>query len=53
VNGQFEDPMRVARATETVTIDPAARPRFEKLASVAQHQIDAAESLGSFRGNAE
>ena len=57
INGQFVDPLRVARAAEAETaavVDPAARDRFVNLVTVAQRQLDAAESFGgSFRGNAE
>ena len=53
VNGEFQDPMTIARAGETMHIDGAARPRFEAQARVAQLQLDAAETMLGFRGNAE
>ncbi len=53
VNGQFQDPLTIARASETMHIDGAARPRFEALAQLAERQLDAAESMTAFRGNAE
>jgi murein DD-endopeptidase MepM/ murein hydrolase activator NlpD len=53
VNGQFQDPLQVARAAETVVVDAAARPRFMQMASAAQSQLDAAESLIGSRGDAE
>ncbi|MBI5256371.1 MAG: M23 family metallopeptidase [Burkholderiales bacterium] len=53
VNGQFQDPMKVARAAETLVIDAAARPRFQQMATVAQAQLTAAESLIGYRGDAE
>lgn len=53
VNGQFQDPLTIARASETTHIDGAARPRFEAMAKLAQQQLDAAESMTAFRGNAE
>lgn len=53
VNGQFQDPLTIARASETIHIDAAAKPRFEQLAQVAMKQLDAAETMIGFRGNAE
>ncbi|WP_228027283.1 M23 family metallopeptidase [Pseudaquabacterium pictum] len=53
VNGQFQDPLTIARASETIQIDAAAKPRFEQLAQVAMKQLDAAETMIGFRGNAE
>jgi murein DD-endopeptidase MepM/ murein hydrolase activator NlpD len=53
VNGQFEDPLKVARAADTVVVDAAAKPRFLQSAAAAQSQLDAAESLTGYRGDAE
>ena len=53
VNGQYLDPLTVARASENPMIDPAARPRFLQVAALAQQKLDAAESLVGFRGDAE
>ena len=53
VNGQFQDPLQVARAADTVVIDAAAKPRFLQTAAAAQSQLDAAESLTGYRGDAE
>jgi murein DD-endopeptidase MepM/ murein hydrolase activator NlpD len=56
INGQFQDPLKVAgaAAAESTTVDPDARARFRALAAVAQSQLDTADSLGgNFRGNAE
>ena len=53
VNGQFQDPLTLARASDTVRIDGNAKPRFEALAQMALKQLDAAESMVGFRGNAE
>jgi murein DD-endopeptidase MepM/ murein hydrolase activator NlpD len=56
VNGQFQDPLKVARAggNENLSIEGAARTRFTQLAAVAQRQLSAAESMGeNFRGDAE
>lgn len=53
VNGQFQDPLTIARASESLHIDGTAKPRFEALATVAQRHLQAAESMTAFRGNAE
>ena len=53
VNGQFQDPLTVARSSETLAIDATARPRFDQWAALATSQLDAAESLTRFRGDAE
>ncbi len=53
VNGQYQDPVRVARESESLVLEAAARPRFHQLAAAAQSQLSAAESLSGFRGDAE
>jgi len=53
VNGQFQDPLTIARASDSLHIEPAARQRFAVLAQSAQRQLDAAETMTAFRGNAE
>jgi murein DD-endopeptidase MepM/ murein hydrolase activator NlpD len=53
VNGQHQDPLTIARASEAMQIDPTARQQFEAHAKVAQQQLDAAETMIGFRGNAE
>jgi murein DD-endopeptidase MepM/ murein hydrolase activator NlpD len=53
VNGQFQDPLRVARESENQVIETASRPRFQQFAASAQRQLDTAESLVGFRGDAE
>lgn len=56
LNGQFQDPLKVARANagDNIKLDTAARGRFAQLAATAERQLDAAESLGAnFRGDAE
>ena len=53
VNGQFQDPLTIARGSETMHIEAAAKPLFEKVAHVAMKQLDAAETMIGFRGNAE
>lgn len=53
INGQFEDPLKIAQAAETVVVDASARPRFLQTATAAHAQLDAAESLAGYRGDAE
>lgn len=53
VNGQFQDPLTIARASDSLQLDGATRPRFAALAQMAQRHLDAAESMTAFRGNAE
>lgn len=53
INGQYQDPLVVARASENAMIDTAARPRFLQWTATAQQQLDAAETLVAFRGDAE
>ena len=53
VNGQIQDPLHAARGSENLVIDSTQQVRFQRVASSAQHQLNAAESLASFRGDAE
>ena len=53
VNGQHKDPVLVAKASETVTLDPAARAQFAGVAASLQAQLDIAQTLSSGRGLAE
>lgn len=53
VNGQFEDPLKIARAAETVVVDAAAKPRFNALATNVRGQLDAAGTMTGYRGDAE
>ena len=53
VDGRFQDPLKIARDNENQAIDTASRPRFRQFAAAAKQQIDAAETLTGFRGDAE
>ena len=53
VDGRFQDPLKIARDNENQVIDTASRPRFRQFAAAAKQQIDAAETLAGFRGDAE
>lgn len=45
VNGQHQDPLRVAKASETMTLPVSAKPEFEALALAMQAQLDVADTL--------
>jgi murein DD-endopeptidase MepM/ murein hydrolase activator NlpD len=53
VKGQHQDPQVIAKASETLTIPPEAKPVFAAVAQTAQVHLDAAESLLGARGRAE
>lgn len=53
VNGQHQDPLQIAKNSDPVTLDPAARGRFAQAAKALQAQLDIAESLNGVRGLAE
>lgn len=52
-NGQLQNPLKIAKTGETTALDVAAEPGFQRTAGLAQRQLDAAESMVGFRGNAE
>lgn len=45
VAGVHQDPLRMARATETLNLEAAHRPRFAEVARTAQTKLDLAESI--------
>ena len=53
VGGRFQDPLKVARESESLSIDPSARPQFLKLATVAKNQLAAATTMVGFNRDAE
>jgi murein DD-endopeptidase MepM/ murein hydrolase activator NlpD len=53
VNGVFQDPLKIARAAEAATVDTAQRQQFAQRVAMAQTQLAAAETIGSFRSDAE
>jgi murein DD-endopeptidase MepM/ murein hydrolase activator NlpD len=53
VNGQHQDPLRVAKASETVPLDAAARPRFAELVQAVQAKLEVAESTAGTRNRVE
>ena len=53
VAGQHQDPLRVAKASETMPLDAASRPRFAELVRTVQAKLDVAQTLAGQRGQAE
>jgi murein DD-endopeptidase MepM/ murein hydrolase activator NlpD len=53
INGAHVDPLSIAKASDTVTVEPAARARFAALADSARLQLDVAETLVGNRQQAE
>lgn len=53
VAGQHQDPMRVAKSSEAIKLDAAARPRFTEAVAAVRVELDAAETLGSGRSRIE
>lgn len=49
VSGKHQDPLRVAKASETVPLDAAARPRFAELLQAVQAKLEVAESTAGQR----
>jgi len=47
VGGLHQDPLKVAKASESVPLDPAARPRFAEWARTVQVKLDLAETVGA------
>jgi len=53
VNGQHQDPLRIAKASEAVAIAPAAKAEFASLATTLQVKLGVAETLVGARGRGE
>ncbi len=53
IAGQHQDPLRVAKASETVPLDTAARAHFAGIARSLQAKLDVAETLAGQRVLAE
>ena len=53
VNGSHQDPLRIAKASETLTLPAAARTEFAALARSLQAQLDVAETLIGASGRGE
>jgi murein DD-endopeptidase MepM/ murein hydrolase activator NlpD len=46
VKGQHQDPLLVAKASESLVLDPSARGRFTELSQQLQAKLDVAQTLG-------
>ena len=46
VDGQHQDPLQAAKASETIPLDAGSRPRFQETVRTVQVKLQAAESLG-------
>lgn len=53
VGGRFQDPLKVAQESESLSIDPSARPQFLKLANSAKNHLAAATTMVGFNREAE
>jgi len=53
VGGQHQDPTRIARNSEAVSITGSLRPRFEEAVRAVQQQLDIAETLRDSPGQGE
>ena len=49
VNGVHQDPMTIARQSETVPVPMAALPMFKQLAAVVSTQLQAAATIAQTR----
>ncbi len=53
VNGSQTDPLLLAKASDSVTLSPAARARFARVATSLKAQLAAADSIARSSGYAE
>jgi murein DD-endopeptidase MepM/ murein hydrolase activator NlpD len=53
VNGEHQDPLRIAKASETLTLPPGARSEFSTLAQTMQVRLDVADTLLGASGRTE
>lgn len=53
VNGQHQDPLLIAKSSETVPLDAAARPRFAEVVRTLQAKLDVAETMAPQRSRVE
>ena len=47
VGGVHQDPLKIARSAETLTLDAAARPQFTQLAQAVRGKLDIASTVGA------
>ena len=53
LNGAHQDPLKIAKASETLTLPQASKAEFAALARSLQAQLDVADTLAGARGRAE
>ncbi len=53
VSGEHQDPLRIAKASEALTLPAASKAEFAALAQTLQAQLDVADTLLGARGRAE
>jgi len=53
VNGEHQDPLKIAKASESLTLPAASKAEFAALAQTLQAQLDVADTLLGARGRAE
>jgi murein DD-endopeptidase MepM/ murein hydrolase activator NlpD len=53
VAGEHQDPLRVAKASETLTLPASAKAEFDAVARAMQAQLDVADTLASAGGHVE
>jgi murein DD-endopeptidase MepM/ murein hydrolase activator NlpD len=53
INGQHQDPLKVAKAAEAVALDAAARSQFADVVRTVQAKLDVAETLLGQRATGE
>ncbi len=53
VGGRHQDPLRVAKASETLPLDAASKPRFAEVVRTVQAKLDVAQTLAGQRVQAE
>lgn len=53
VHGQHADPLAIAKASETLTLDASQRPRFAQVALLMRADLDLAETLSGQPGRVE
>jgi murein DD-endopeptidase MepM/ murein hydrolase activator NlpD len=53
IDGQHQDPLRVAKSSETMTLPPSAKPEFDALARAMQTQLDVADTQAGASGRTE
>ncbi|HET9977923.1 MAG TPA: peptidoglycan DD-metalloendopeptidase family protein [Burkholderiaceae bacterium] len=53
VNGAHQDPLKIAKASETIALAPSQKVEFQRLAQGLQGQLDVAETLQGARGRTE